>query len=65
MRCDAISCEELEAGLIAANQIPTPAIFAGGAAAPQMPEDEDEGGATPRLFFDPEKDGNIDYEELD
>ena len=65
MRCNAISCEELEAGLIAAaNYIPTPTIA--GARAPQMPEDEDEdGGATPRLCFDLEKAENIDYEEVD
>jgi hypothetical protein len=68
MRCNAISCEELETGLLtAASHIPTPAIFAGGAAAPQMPEeDEEEGCATPRLSIDLEKaEGDIDYEELD
>jgi hypothetical protein len=68
MRCNAISCEELEFGLLsAASQIPTPTISAGGAAAPQMPEeDEEEGCATPRLSIDLEKaEGDIDYEELD
>ena len=68
MQCNGISCEELEVGLVsAANQIPTPAIFAGGASAPQMPEEdeEDDGGATPRLSFDLERAENIEYEELD
>ena len=66
MHCSGISCEELEVGLVsAANQIPTPAIFAGGASAPQMPDEDDDGGATPRLSFDLEKAENIEYEELD
>jgi hypothetical protein len=63
MRCNAISCEELETGLLrAAKYIPTPTIS--GASAPQIPEDDD-GGATPRLSFDLEKAENIDYEEQD
>jgi hypothetical protein len=66
MRCNAISCEELETGLLSASsQIPTPAIFTGGAAAPQIPDEDDDGGATPRLSFDLEKAENIDYEEQD
>jgi hypothetical protein len=72
MRCNAISCEDLESGLLsAANQIPTPAISAAaaggaGASAPQLPdEDEEDGCATPRLSFDLEKAENIEYEELD
>ena len=76
MRCNAISCEELETGLLtAASQIPTPTISAAaggatGASAPQHPqyedeEDEESGGGTPRLSFDLEKAENIDYEAVD